>query len=104
MFNLPHILTQIRPRGYINIPFSFENTENSNLFAVAVSSVSRYQHLGIREGAHLILNPDLPFEEGELSCFVDTSEQDNPQFKLDIKRLDGCEYAGQIICCVNHYN
>ena len=104
MFDLSRIQPYMDNHGYITNPSTHEEVEIKNLFATVVSSVERFQHLGIRKGARLIFNVAAPFEDGKLSCFADLSIPKKPKLQLSTSAVDGCEYVGQLLCYINRYD
>lgn len=101
MFDLSRIMPYLPFHGCVSVPGCHEP---GTLLSTTVSSVTRFAYLGIKTGAHLVFDLAVPFEEGQPSCFVDMTEPEEPQLRMDTTLPEGCEYVGRLIQCINHYN
>ena len=100
MFDVSRLNSKLEHHGYIQHPCG---EEYPHIFATVVSSVTKFAHLGIQTGAHLVFNLDAPFEEGHPSCFVDLTDENSPKLQMSTTAVDGAEYVGRLLYCVNHY-
>lgn len=100
MFDVSRIIPFLPLHGFLRVP---ANQAPENLFATRVSLVTKFAHLGIKNGAHLFFDLSLPFVEGQPSCFVDMAQPEAPQLRMDTSFPEGCEYIGRLCYCINHY-
>lgn len=100
MFDVSRLYSRLECHGYIPLP---KGDAYPHIFATVVSSVTKFAHLGIQTGAHLVFNLDAPFEEGHPSCFVDLTDENSPKLQMSTTAVDGAEYVGRLLYCVNHY-
>ncbi len=72
-----------------------------NTFFLEVTTCTEFRDIGIRDGSDIYIDPDMPFEEGEVSCFMRTDAQTgNNEFRLSRTMLDGYIYAGQLVLII----
>ena len=103
MFDLSRIIPHLDHHGSIPRPITIRGEEYPHVFATVASSVTKFAHLGIRQGAHLVFNLDAPYEEGHPACFVNLTDKRNPQLLMSTTAEDGFEYIGRLLYCVNNY-
>ncbi len=102
MFNFKHL--EYNAESFFRMPVGPNGYEAKEPFALRTTTCRHFRRFGIRDGSIIVFDMGLPFEEGKLSCFIDASKENAPKFRLSTTNLEGYDYMGSLISCINYYN
>lgn len=81
----------------------FQGYNSEKLFCVFANGDNNFTEYGIVENTLLIVDPDQPFEDGQINVFrTDKKVKGSKQLKLSLADLD-YPYVGRVILSASHY-
>lgn len=96
------LLDEADVQEYVNLPTNVFKDCGKNTVIFIADGGNHFTHYGIVEGMFLFFDPDKPFKEGHLSCFMNYRNEE-PKYRVSEKPIDGYVHLGRMIYALRNY-
>ena len=90
-------------RQYIRIPEFFCEGISEKTVVLPADGGNHFTHWGICEGTLLFVDLEKDYQEGQLSCFKNAQDNDEPKYKLSEVPLEGYEHLGRVVMTLRKF-
>lgn len=89
--------------AYVPMPEYFLKGCSDDIVIFRADGGNHFTDYGIFEGMFLFFDKDKSFKKGRLSCFLNTSDDELPKYKVSDKPIAGYEHLGRLVLSLRNY-